>query len=221
MTVQQAKYEDIRGLLQPGDVFVFSGKEFISDAIKVYTGGIPAALEGKAVPSHIATVYKRVQDGTMRVYLIECTTDDVTADPKAAHTGVQISLASARLSYPGSVYALLLNDVERMKFDETAFNAFCTAHEGDKYDKGEIVKMALDPLGVFRVKDNYLSFVCSGFASALQKAEGFLSATVNTHAITPEDEVVLKLWKDPYFQFTGKPAELYNFNTQDAASFER
>jgi hypothetical protein len=220
MTVQQAKYEDIRGLLQPGDVFVFSGKEFISDAIKVYTGGIPAALEGKAVPSHIATVYKRVQDGTMRVYLIECTTDDVTADPKAAHTGVQISLASARLSYPGSVYALLLNDVERMKFDETAFNAFCTAHEGDHYDRGEIAKMAFDPLGVFRSKDSYQAFVCSGFGGAWEKTEGFLPPTVNTKTITPEDQITFKLWKDPYFQFTGKPAELYKFNTKDPMRFE-
>jgi hypothetical protein len=216
----QAKYKDIRSILRPGDAFVFIGKDnFVSDAIEVYTGGLEAMLKRQKVPSHFATVFRGMVGGDLRVFLIESTTDAVAFDPAWPRTGVQISLASERLSYQGAVHALTLDDMHRAEFDEDTFNKFCLAHQGDPYDKGDIAAMALDPAGIFNRKDSYQSFICSQLGAAWEKSEGFLSATVNTKTVTPADQVQFKLWKEDY-QLTGDPAELYKFNTVDPLSWK-
>lgn len=201
----QAKYKDIRHMIQQGDDFMFGGPGFVPATIKLVTD---------SPVSHIASVFQTYHglNNTKRVRLIESTQlGDVH--------GVQTNYASKRIAdYKGCIWWCPLSEKIREHFDEDAFFKFMYYQENKKYDLPQAIKSAID-IGVLISDDNKEDFsklFCSELRTgALEIAtppEIKTLNNINASEYTPADCCAQKVHDDIYYQLVGPYTEIHNLN---------
>ena len=203
-------YPEIRALIQPGDIFAFSGNGFISSGIKLFTHS-PISHVGIVLETKLS-IYDDPQPGRI-IQLIESTTLN-------GRKGVQINRLSERLeNYDGEVWWTPLSDDIRERCDWVRFYDYLLKQVGKAYDYNEVGGMTVRRLSkipfigrLFTNPRNSDKFYCSELAcSALQRA-GAIDQDVNYSEIAPQDLMQMKLYRGAY-QVKGKSLEIPRFNT--------
>ena len=174
-------YEDIRNELKTGDILLFSGQGFISDAIKWIT---------KNEYSHVGMVL-RIK-GYDYVALWESTTlGNVPSIFGGKRKGVQIVQLSQRLKkYRGKVVVRHLENFEFGQKERAIIRRLRTEVDKKPYEKNiwSLIKSALDktPLGRNRKKD-LSSLFCSELVAEAYTRLGLLPKNEVSSEYTPAD----------------------------------
>jgi hypothetical protein len=155
-----------------GDVIAFSGKGFISNAIKVFT---------LSSITHVGAVIGPNQ-------IIESTTLN-------GKNGVQLNNISERVAkYHGKVWWYPL--LPAISIDVQKFRTFMLEQVGKPYDKRVLLHHAWDVMNWFGWKEHYDKWICSALvAEGLEK--GGAISDVNCEEITPKVLVKIPIYGEP------------------------
>lgn len=201
-------YSTIRDRMQPGDVIVFNGTQFISKLINLFSGG----------PSHVGMVRLIVDEGRedgKTVQIVESTISDKCS-------GVQTSRLSERLAECEKagerVWWLPLSREVRKEINWEKFYSFIEACDNGKvsYDIPGLFGFLwrLIPIVGVRVAqgENKSKMFCSGTDAAILEAAGVLRG-INISKISPQDIVEMNIYDSEYYQILGGYKELKRWNT--------
>lgn len=218
-----AKYSDVRGQMQPGDVIAFAGKSHFSEIIKVVTF---------SQVSHVATILQ-----TRATYAAQDDdryfNDIIESTKWKGFMGVGTIRLSDRLrDYDGQVWWLPLNRKLRQErgFDVKAFFDFLYAQVGKSYDLPQAAASALDALDHILSqysptynREDLSRLFCSELVSAGLEA-GHLVSSVNASEVTPIDLCSWNIYESDYYQiyWDDEPrdedrVEIKRFNLYDPA----
>mmetsp|Transcript_45262 Transcript_45262/g.113945 ORF Transcript_45262/g.113945 Transcript_45262/m.113945 type:complete len:294 (-) Transcript_45262:248-1129(-) len=211
--VSSMSYEDIRLLMQPGDVLAFSGKALMS-RLTCLVDGDPVSHVGivSAAASRTAPVTPPP------AFLASIPADHphpVLFESTGKH-GVQKTCVGGRIrDYNGKMWWLRLSDAARARLDVPLMLDFLQSQKGKKYDCRQAffcVFDFLDGVGLTYTHESYEKFFCSELVVAGWKA-GRLVSYVNSSEATPMDCCRYNLW-DSYVQVKGRePEPIPGFNT--------
>ena len=173
-------YEEIRGLLDTGDIVLFSGGGFTSNLIKFGT---------LSEWSHIGLVLKLPEHDL--ILLWESTTLSKTKDIRTGklHSGVQLVSLRDRISnYKGDVAIRLLQGANLSQEALKRLMELRIQLRGKPYEQSklELFKSAWD--GFFgRNKENLSSVFCSEQVAEAYQALGLVSEDKPSNEYTPSD----------------------------------
>jgi hypothetical protein len=179
-------YLAVRDQMRPGDVIAFSGRGFISWAIRFFT---------RSRRSHVAVVFETTlpeTGGERRIILAESTS-------LYGKSGVQFTLASDRFgTYHGSVEWLPLKERTRAQLDTEAMLTFLRDQNGKPYDDKGIVAFILRVIpGIGRIPFFHhgaeSKFFCSEYVVAGLEAGG-LPIGLEPDEVSPETLCRLPLY---------------------------
>lgn len=214
MILEQAKYQDIRHLIQAGDDIMFSGTGPISMMVKLCTNN-PV--------SHIGSIFQTFDDlnGTKRVRVIESTQLN-------GFVGVTTQYFSEILeTYDGDIWWCPLSEERGVRkiFEENedAFFKFMFQQQGKAYDYEQAVGSALDISGRGKEnKEDFSKLFCSELRTAgLKQIFKGLSDlklkrwdfwNINASEMTPADCCAQRIHATTYYQLKGEPRIIPNFN---------
>ena len=164
-------YHDIRGQVEPFDIFLFSGKGFISRAIQLVTGspwshvGLSLRLPGYD--------FNLLYESTTMSALPDLTTG-------APVKGVQLTYLSQRLkTYDGRVgWRHISGPRPAGIYDEAA--EFVREFAGRPYEENQLslIRSAIDVPGLGQTQPDMSSVFCSELSTHLLRKVGFMKDTV-------------------------------------------
>jgi hypothetical protein len=191
--MKQAKYNDVRKLMMPGDVIAFGGRGFISEIIKMKTD---------SHVSHVGIIFQAnvTVTGRMVNQIIESTS---LGDGFA---GVQINRMSTRIEqYEGEVWWLPLSTEARSRMDEPKFFNFLLDQKGKHYDAPQAIGSAIDFIP--DNKEDFSKLFCSELASAALEISGVIPP-INASEETPIDVCLYDIYGE-VVQIKGEPLNLF------------
>ena len=190
----QAKYEDIRSKMKPGDILAFGGRGMFSSIIKIFT---------YSPVSHVGIVMATENNGVQVNHLIESTSlEDAN--------GVSTSrLSDVIAHYNGEVWWLPLKK-KMTKAQEKRFFKFLDATVGREYDMWQAVKSALS---LITNREDSVKYFCSELASAALEHVGIVDE-LNASEVTPADLVRWNIYYEHYYQLKGEESEIKGWNTE-------
>lgn len=215
MPVIRGTYEEIRGLMQPGDVIAFSGNGDLSEVIKWAT---------RSQVSHVGVVLQSkllIGDTPQQGFFNQI----IESTSLNGFSGVTISRLSDRVdAYDGQMWWLPLSDEARGQLDLTGFFDFLIHHDRRPYDAPQAILSALDTLdgipllgrATTQNVEDFNKFFCSELVAAALEAGGVIDR-INAAEVTPVDLCRFNLYADEYVQFkvVEEPQEIHGFNSLD------
>lgn len=212
MKITQSTYEKIRPLMKPGDIIAFSGKGFVSDAIKRVTG-YPISHVGMVMQTRLL-IGGIPQQGKLN-QIVESTTLNETTGLK----GVSITRLSERLlHYDGEVYWLPLATNRRKAGDWKKAFDFLLKQEHVRYDRKSIIHMWLQkrlPFLAPLVQEDPNAFFCSELLVAALLETGILPNNIIPANATPADLCQYAIYQKRIVQIQGAArGELPLYNTR-------
>ena len=170
MLIDNQTYQDVRGLMQPGDVIAFGGESAFSELVKFST---------RSAVSHVAVVFQSQMLGEQSNRFFNQVIESTSYNGKS---GVMINRLSDRVaSYPGNIWWLPLGTQARARLDLNiqAFFNFLLQQEHKDYDMPQALMSAVDHpdqhswLGKLSCnKEDFSCFFCSELvAAALEAAQ--------------------------------------------------
>jgi hypothetical protein len=173
-------YHEIRGQVEPFDIFLFSGKGLISRGIQLFTG---------SPWSHVGLSLRL--PGYDFNLLYESTTlsnvPDLTTGAKVK--GVQLSYLSQRLgAYDGQIGWRHINGPRPADIYEDAAS-FVRKYAGRPYEKNqlELIRSAIDITKIWQNQPDMSSVFCSELTAHLLRSVGFLLEGISANEFTPAD----------------------------------
>lgn len=192
----QAKYHEVRGDIQDGDIIAFGGRGGVSNLIKLFT---------RSNVSHVALVMKsKLENNVPLNMIIESTILD-------GYSGVTINRLSNRLKdYQGEVWWLpLRQDLRSEKNWEEAYE-WLKCQRKKAYDNIQAIGSGLDL--IWNNKEDFDKFFCSelccAFFEEIEVVEG-----INSSEVTPIDLCMFSLYENNYYQICGIEKEIKGYNT--------
>ena len=175
-------YHEIRGQVEPFDIFLFSGKGLISRGIQLFTG---------SPWSHVGLSLRL--PGYDFNLLYESTTLSNTPDltTGAKVKGVQLSVLSQRLAAFDGGVAWRHIDGPRPAgiYDEAA--EFVRQYAGRPYEKNqlELIRSAIDIPGLGQTQSDMSSVFCSELSMEMLRSIGFIDgdSDIPANEYTPAD----------------------------------
>ncbi len=217
ITNPEARYDEVRRHMRPGDVIAFGGKGHFSEIIKFAT---------RSVVSHVGVIFQVDRTGDQFKNLV---IESTTLNGKA---GVQINFMSQRIrQYKGEVWWLPLAEQHSgIVQGSEAFFEFLRIQVGKEYDMVQAIQSGTDTfdnlwgLSVATLaKEDFDKFFCSELVVAGLEAAGvFGNLNVNASEVTPIDLCRLKLYGSErapgtgprYYQIGGDERQrITRFNT--------
>ncbi len=213
----QHSYDDVKHLLDVGDVLFFGGKSnlwppnhfvsgFISGGIELFTG---------SPISHAAAVISK-EDDTAQYKPVELVESTSLAGHKA---GAIRTPADWRVStYDGRVWWAPLSEEIRHRIDEAAFVEYMLSIQGHPYDYQAVLKMTWENLAVVKGfgwmanKESTARVYCSEYVCAGFEASGAMGKRTNYAECSPQDLAKKRLYGN-LVQLKGDLAEIPLFNT--------
>ena len=195
-----AEYAEIRHLLNPGDLVLFGGRGPVSAVIKWGTKS-PASHAG--IISHVDVAGS--SPGT-RVHVVEATSLN-------GHASVFSTPLSHRVrDYKGEVWILTLSEEARSRLTPLLPEAWAWIDEhvekATAYDTWGAVRCEYWPQ-----KDNYSKLFCSETVAGFWKEGTVIPDESNASAWSPRDCGDARLFGSTYYQVSGRPKDLPNYNT--------
>lgn len=192
--------------VRPGDAVFFWGDDFLSDGIRVVTGG----LKGDA-PSHVTTVYDSalpLPNGLPQTewFLIESTILD-------GHNGVQLNAMNARTqAYKGAIAIAYLSDKVRAFIDWDAVWKFADPKIGTvRYNVAEIAAYLANlvlPAPLDLDKSDPHAAVCSEFRAELLRAGGWPG--LDPFRTPPETLFRMRMYRELFVVQGNPPIDTFN-----------
>lgn len=209
MSNLQARYEDVRNRMQPGDVIAFGGKGHFSNIIKFCT---------RSTVSHVGVILQskmilsdKPQEGYFN-QIIESTSLN-------GFSGVAISRMSDRMIYDGEIWWLPLSEKVRKKLNPKKYYDFLLHQEHRPYDMPQAIRSALDALdsvaiigGATLNEEEFSRFFCSELVTAGLEAGGAIGSA-NSSEVTPIDLCMFAIYQKNYYQLKGEPKVIRGFNS--------
>lgn len=196
----QTKYHTIREQIQQGDLIAFSGKGHVSELIKLFT---------LSSVSHVAIVMKgKIKNiNTGKEIIVNDIIESTTLNGFA---GVCINRLSKRLkNYNGEVWWLPLSDIVRKKMDFEIFYDWLKNQKKKLYDSWQAIGAGFDFIP--ENKEDFDKFFCSELvAGALEKSGA--TPNINCSEVTPIELCRWNIYKENYYQLSGKSKEIKRFN---------
>lgn len=197
------KYEDIRDQLRTGDLVLFGGKGWISDAIKFVrrspVSHVEVVLESKLL------VEGEPAQGRM-VLLIGSTT-------LRGKTGVQVNRMSTILeAYRGRVWVARLSAATRDRFDEQSFLDYMLHQNGKPYDVWQLLPFLLPFLPV---PDDDKRLYCSELVARGFARSGILPRSFRAGKVAPDQLARFKLYDTTLCQLAGSRCDVPGFNEKE------
>ena len=220
MALQVIDLKDILSVVQPGDIFAFSGKgNIISDLVRLATDSIV---------SHVGIVLNG-QTGTTQPRIIESTS-------LGGFSGVTVTdLATRCTYYPGLIWYLPLSPENQKKVDSSKLEYWLLQQKGKQYDTWGAVESALlewEQSNYWRTISSHLpslfkreqkptsEWFCSELASAALEQVGVIPESLNPDLIRPTDLVGMQIYSGTYYQIRGDKTEIPEYNTSPIISEE-
>lgn len=175
-----AKYEEIRPLLNTGDIVLFSGKGFISWLIKKVT---------QSPWSHIGLVLKSTELDSILLWESTTLNNIPNLENGRVTSGVQLSSLSERIRhYKGTVGIRILEHRRTPEFISTIL-ALKDEVRGRKYEQNKIklIRSALDLFWWQRNRKDLNSIFCSELVAEAYQRLGLLDAAKVSSEYTPSD----------------------------------
>jgi hypothetical protein len=185
-------YHEIRGQVEPFDIFLFSGKGLISKGIQLFTG---------SPWSHVGLSLRL--PGYDFNLLYESTTLSNTPDltTGAKIKGVQLSYLSQRIkNYDGAVGWRHINGSRPADIYDTAA-AFVREYEGRPYEENqiELIRSALDITKLWQNQPDMSSVFCSELSAHMLRRVSFLEDNEKpANEFTPADFADEMKWMNGY-----------------------
>jgi hypothetical protein len=172
-------YEEIRTKIDTGDIFLFSGKGFISAGIKLLT---------KSKWSHLGMALRLPEYDTVLIWESTTLNDLLDVETGKARKGVQLNLLSERIrTYDGKVgYRKLIAHKTPGMLKELL--DFRKEVKNRPYEKSELelIRSAYD--GYFgKNKENLSSLFCSELVAEAYQRMNLLSEALPSNEYTPKD----------------------------------
>ena len=171
-------YDSIRGTIDTGDVFLFSGRGVMETAIKLFT---------LSKWSHVGMAVRVAGWDTLLIWEANLSVADVLKG--SGNGGLSLSLLSERVrSYQGDVAVRRLLNINRTPARWQALCALRSEIRGRPYEQSllKLIKSAYD--GPFGHNDEDLSSVfCSELVAAALMAMGLLASDLPSSEYTPGD----------------------------------
>lgn len=202
-------YHQVRKYMKPGDVIAFSGKEFISNAIKFFTGSSVSHV-GVVMETKLADSEGNAKKGRV-VQVIESTSLDGFA-------GVSVNRLSDRiLKYNGGLWWLPLSEDARARLDEEVFFNFLLRQKGIEYDfRGvrEFIWRKIPLVNKLFQTESFEKWFCSELVSAALEESGVLGS-INASKVSPQDLVEFKIYETARVISPDTKTPLKNLNTRE------
>ncbi len=202
----KTEYNQIRSLMEPGDVIAFGGNCFMSDIFKWITRSC-VSHSGVILQSKLM-IGNTPQEGIFN-QIIEST-------EYKGFLGVQINRLSQVINaYDGDVWWLPLNPEIRKKLDLKFFYDFLIHQAGKPFDLSDATELMFDTFIHHQpnIKEDFSKFFCSELVVAGLEAGGALPA-MDSSDITPADLCKLNIYSGDYYQLKGKEKEIKKYNSR-------
>ena len=215
MTRIAQHYQDIRHLMQPGDVIAFGGESPFSELIKFST---------RSAVSHVAVVFQSQMLGENSSRFFNQVIESASFNDKS---GVMLNRLSDRLaSYEGNIWWLPLNSQARQAVDENkkAFFNFLLNQQHKPYDLPQALMSAVDSsrawLNNLCLNDeDFSAFFCSELVAAALEIARVLP-DINASEVTPIDLCRLNLYQKNYIQIKGQEKRISGYNQMSVTGWQ-
>lgn len=210
--MKKVDYDEIRPLIQCGDVIAFGGEGLVSKIIKLATS---------SVVSHVGVVRQTALAHNMwQNHVIESTSLN-------GMSGVTTNRLSQRLQdYRGEVWWLPLSTPFRATISWSTFFLWLEHQHGKRYDTLAAIDSALDwgerlPLigHWFRNPEKYKRLFCSQLVTGAFKQAGGLPDYINPAEMTPKDLVSMQIYGEAR-QLKGSLTAIKGFNSRPLSSYK-
>ena len=184
-------YHEIRGQVEPFDIFLFSGKGFISRSIQLFTGS-PWSHVGLAL---------RLPGYDFNLMYESTTMSNVPDLATGARVkGVQLSHLSQRIdAYDGKVAWRHISGPRPVDiYDKAA--TLVREFAGRPYEENqlELIRSALDTFTLKQNQPDMSSVFCSELAAYILRAVDFMHEGLPANEFTPADFANQRNWKRGY-----------------------
>ncbi|MDN5869693.1 MAG: hypothetical protein L0H73_03060 [Nitrococcus sp.] len=223
MALTNAKYEEIRKQMQPGDVIAFSGKGNISEIIRWATRSHISHI-GVVFASKVA-INDEAQQGVI-IDVMESSTLSMAKQDSQVITGVRRHRLSDYVQYyEGSIWWLPLSTIARAEMNFEVFKNFLLHQDEKEYDVPQAIMSAIDLLERIPILssptanvEDFSKFFCSELVAAAFEKAGLIES-INASEVTPIDLCMFNIYTEEYYQIKGDRTEIQGYNTVSPEKF--
>lgn len=208
--LRQQSYEEIRHLMQPGDIVAFGGNSLFSKWAKLTT---------RSAVTHVAVVIQTqmLEQSDERFF-----NQVIEATDYQGKSGVMVNRISDRLAhYDGDIWWLPLHGDARQMLDDNkkAFFDFLFAQQNKDYDIWQLFGSAVDAtdnlplLKKLSLNDpDFSSWFCSELVAAALQEAGIVKK-LNASEVTPIDICRFNIFAEQYVQLKGHERHITGVNS--------